>query len=167
MNKIAEREINDMLRGNWMKTDGMMRPCMECGSWELQYLETDKSHGHQLKYVCKNCGFKSQALKRNPDGKTDRVHQDEWSKAVLVRANGKCQIPGCNNDAKEAHHKASYRVMRMMGMSDYEIWSLENGIALCEKHHQEWHDQSFITEQAYQKKKRESVNEFKRQRQTR
>ena len=153
MNTKAEQKIDDMLRDGWKLTNGMMRPCEKCGSWNLQFLETDKSHGHQLKYVCLNCEHKSQAIKRNPDGKTDRTHQTEWSKAVLDRANGKCQIPGCNNDAAEAHHKASYRVMRMLGISDYEIWSLDNGIALCEKHHQEWHDQSFITERAYQRKK--------------
>lgn len=154
MNVKAIRTINDMTDSNWSLVDGWWRSCDECGSFNVQFLETDKEHGHQLKYVCMECGYKSQAIKRNPDGKSDRVHQTEWSKLILTRAGGKCEICGCNKDATEAHHKVSYQVARRMGLSDYDIWAPYNGIALCSEHHREWHKQSLMVETAYESKRK-------------
>lgn len=163
MNAKAIRTISDMRSNNWEPVDGWWRACDECGSFNLKFFETDKEHGHQLKYVCTDCGYKSQAIKRNPDGKTDRVHQNEWSKLILSRAGGKCEICGCKNDATEAHHKVSYQLARRMGFSDYDIWAPYNGIALCAEHHRKWHKESLIVEKAYEKKRYESIKRKKEQ----
>ena len=138
-----------MTNYHWKCTDGMMRPCKKCGSWNLQWMETDEKHGHQLKYVCEDCGYKSQAIKRDPNGKSDREYQAEWRSVIMQRANGKCEI--CGADAEEAHHKSSYRVMCSMGLSIYEIWATSNGIALCKKCHDKWHKKSLEVETLYDK----------------
>lgn len=156
MNINAIRTIKEMTGDIWSEVDmgEWARPCAECGSFHLQFLETDREHGHQLKYVCYECGYKSNAIKRNPDGKTDRVHQKEWSKVIISRAGGKCEIPGCNEDATEAHHRTPYQLARKMGLSEYDIWAPYNGIALCTKHHREWHAESLRLETVYESKRK-------------
>lgn len=57
--------------------------------------------------------------------------REEFKKQVFAKTGGKCCVPGCTEDAVDAHH-----------IMDRKLWNdggyyLSNGAALCEKHHLE------------------------------
>ena len=57
--------------------------------------------------------------------------REEFKKQVFKQTCGKCCVPGCNDDAIDAHH-----------IIDRKLWNdggyyLSNGASLCSKHHLE------------------------------
>ena len=68
----------------------------------------------------------------NEDVLKERIqvnYRKEFKNAIFAKTNGKCCVPGCKNDAVDAHH-----------ILDRHLWNhggyiLSNGAALCSEHH--------------------------------
>lgn len=58
----------------------------------------------------------------------------EWRDEVFARDDFLCEIPNCPNKLIEAHH-----IVYRSHLSPHALWIVENGIALCKKHHAECH----------------------------
>ena len=58
---------------------------------------------------------------------------------IRDRDNHKCQFPDCNAEAEQAHHIYPRRKALERGMTLEEINNVNNGILLCEKHHEFMH----------------------------
>lgn len=75
-----------------------------------------------------------------------------WSKAVRARAKGKCEW--CAKPANDAHHMVGRR------RSAYLRHRLENGVALCQSCHFNFHSKESITGWTAFQKKRKKDFEF-------
>lgn len=53
----------------------------------------------------------------------------QWAKAVLARAGGYCEAPGCGQRARYADHIKERRDFPELALS------IDNGQALCPRHH--------------------------------
>lgn len=73
-----------------------------------------------------------------PEGEgpdNSRPGQAEWAKMVFERADGICEVEGCDEPASVAHHKNPVKTHPLESMD------LDNGIAVCDKHNKEFHNQ--------------------------
>jgi len=53
-----------------------------------------------------------------------------WKECIKIRANHKCEAPGCNDTERlNAHHIEDYR------LNPYLRYEIDNGLCLCPKHH--------------------------------
>lgn len=69
--------------------------------------------------------------------------REEFKRQVFAKTNGKCCVPGCHCDAVDAHH-----------IMDRKLWTdggyyIENGAALCSRHHIMAEDGDITPEQCY------------------
>lgn len=119
--------------------------CSVCGAKDFKWIYCPAAN--QYRVECRSCGHRSEALShsRNQRKITKRTDQRDWAEAVIRHANGICQI--CHEaPAEEAHHFIPVAVGEQMGLSEYCIWSLFNGIACCPDCHRKFHDASFDIE---------------------
>lgn len=74
------------------------------------------------------------AIKRRKQKTTLQLQRAEadhlWQRAVMKRDGNRCQYPGCNQGAHEAHH-----IIHKGGGRFSVRWRMDNGISLCREHH--------------------------------
>ena len=118
--------------------------CLDCG---------DELSKPGYKY-CRVCWQKGERNHNWQGGKTLTVHNTArkgsehqlWRRRVVKKDNGLCQCCGSNNKI-EAHHKLAFAdIVRKYNITTLEealqceeLWDVNNGVTLCEEHHQEFH----------------------------
>lgn len=110
-----------------------------CGSDKIYFLKK----GNQLRYVCSECARWSDPVKYSKK-RVIRPDQKNFRENVLKMYNGRCVI--CGIQATEAHHIIPVSVGHKIGLQEYWLWSIGNGVALCKSCHAIWHEASYETE---------------------
>ena len=110
-----------------------------CGSDKIYFLKK----GNQLRYVCSECARWSDPVKHSKK-RVIRPDQKNFRENVLKMYNGRCVI--CGIQATEAHHIIPVSVGHKIGLQEYWLWSIGNGVALCKSCHAIWHEASYETE---------------------
>ena len=125
--------------------------CENCGSDKIYFLKK----GSQLRYVCSECASWSEPVKYSKK-RIVRPDQKNFRENVLRMYNSRCVL--CGEFAEEAHHIIPVSVGNKIGLPEYWIWSISNGVALCKGCHAKWHEASFEAEKGvhYAKQKREN-----------
>lgn len=120
-----------------------------CGSDKIYFLKK----GSQLRYVCSECASWSEPVKYSKK-RIVRPDQKNFRENVLRMYNSRCVI--CGEFAEEAHHIVPVAVGNKIGLPEYWLWSISNGVALCRRCHNKWHEASYEVEQKlhYAKQKR-------------
>lgn len=113
--------------------------CEKCGSEKVYFLKK----GNQLRYVCSECASWSDPVKYSKK-RVVRPDQKNFRENVLRMFNSRCML--CGEFAEEAHHIIPVAVGNDIGLPEYWIWSINNGVALCRKCHSKWHDANYETE---------------------
>lgn len=120
--------------------DAPQMMCESCGSNKIYFLKK----GNQLRYVCSECASWSEPVKYSKK-RIVRPDQKSFRENVLRIYNNRCVI--CGEFAEEAHHIVPVAVGNKIGLPEYWVWSISNGVALCRKCHNKWHDANFEIEQ--------------------
>lgn len=110
-----------------------------CGSDKIYFLKK----GNQLRYVCSECARWSDPVKYSKK-RVIRPDQKNFRENVLKMYNGRCVI--CGIQATEAHHIIPVSVGHKIGLQEYWLWSIGNGVALCKSCHAIWHEANYETE---------------------
>ena len=115
--------------------------CENCsaGSDEIFFLKK----GNQLRYVCSKCATWSEPVKYSKK-RVVRPDQKNFRDNVLRIYNSRCVI--CGELAEEAHHIIPVSVGYKIGLPEYWLWSISNGVAVCKRHHSAWHEASYEAE---------------------
>lgn len=144
------------------KNDGWKQPddapwmlCEGCGSDKVYFLKK----GNQLRYVCSECAKWSDPVKYSKK-RIVRPDQKYFRENVLQIYNNRCVL--CGKPASEAHHVIPVSVGNKIGLPEYMIWSISNGIALCKECHNKWHEANFETERKLHFAKEKMKNEQQR-----
>ena len=123
--------------------------CENCGGEAIYFYKK----GHQLRYICTKCAHWSEPVKYSKK-RIVRPDQKNFRENILRMYNGRCVL--CGEFAEEAHHIVPIAVGNKIGLPEYWLWSISNGVALCRKCHGKWHEASYEVEQKlhYAKQKR-------------
>lgn len=113
--------------------------CEDCGSDKIYFLKK----GNQLRYVCSECARWSDAIKYSKK-RIVRPDQKCFRENVLQLYSNRCVL--CGHPATEAHHIVPVSVGNSIGLPEYWIWSISNGVALCRTCHNKWHETSYEKE---------------------
>lgn len=113
--------------------------CEKCDSDNIHFLKK----GNQLRYVCADCATWSDPVKYSKK-RIVRPDQKNFRDNVLRMYNGRCVV--CGLPAKEAHHIIPIAVGNNIGLSEYWLWSINNGVALCKSCHAIWHEANYDVE---------------------
>ena len=146
MNK-SEEKINEArtlwktkIEEGWKPAeDAPWMICEDCGSEHIYFMKKDK----QLRYVCSECAKWSDAVKYSKK-RSVRPDQRYFRDSVLRMYNSRCVL--CGEFADEAHHIVPVSVGNSLGLPEYWIWSISNGVALCRKCHAKWHEANYEKE---------------------
>lgn len=111
----------------------------DCGNDRLFFYKK----GNQLRYICPDCALWSEPVKYSKK-RIVRPDQKSFRENVLRMYNSRCMI--CGELAEEAHHIIPVAVGNKINLPEYWIWSISNGVALCRKCHNKWHEASFEVE---------------------
>lgn len=113
--------------------------CENCDSDNIHFLKK----GNQLRYVCANCATWSEPVKYSKK-RIVRPDQKNFRENVLRMYNSRCVL--CGIPAEEAHHIIPVAVGNKIGLSEYWLWSISNGVALCKSCHAIWHEANYDAE---------------------
>ena len=142
MDKLEEARAlwKTKIKDGWVAAeDAPWMLCEKCGSESIYFLKK----GNQLRYVCSKCAAWSEPVKYSKK-RAVRPDQKYFRECVLRAYNSRCVI--CGGLAEEAHHIIPVSVGNSIGLPEYWIWSVSNGVALCKKCHSKWHEANYEKE---------------------